>query len=196
MSTDVRNLVLEAVAKTINGTSFIGIRNYKNQQGEVSNQTLLIGFSRENAMQHDFKALQENKEKVFYDLAKKHDFEIVKKAYSELYDSLEKRLSSDETKEKLREQGDTTILRSDAQNDAYEYVAKGVKLNKETQELHIFGISVKKTIVVPIQYKETNSKPLTKCKADIQKLCNFREAKYRNFIFNKAEVKLQGIEIK
>jgi hypothetical protein len=196
MNTDVRNLVLEAVAKTIKGTTFIGIRNYENQQGELSNQTLLIGFSRENAMQHDFKSLQENKDKIFYDLAKDFDFELVKKAYSELYDSLEKRLSSDEVKENLRQQGDSTILRSDAQNDAYQYVAKGVKLNKETEQLHIFGIVVKKTILKAIEYKSVNSRPLTICKSKIQKICDFREAKFRNFIFDKSNVKLQGIEIK
>lgn len=196
MSTEVRNLVLEAVARTIKGASFVAVNNYENKQGEVSNYLLIAGFSRENAMKKDFKSLQEKKDKIFYELAKNHDFEIIKQAYTELYESLEKRLSSDETKEALRLQGDSTILRSDAQNDAYEYVAKGVRLHKETKQLHVFGLQVKKTIIEPIVYKETNSRPLTKCKNDITKLCKFREAKYRSFVFDKAEVKLQGIEIK
>ena len=71
MKDSVRNLVLGAVAKTIKGTTFIGIRNYENKQGEVSNQTVLVGFSTENAMMHDFQALQENHDKVFFELSKK-----------------------------------------------------------------------------------------------------------------------------
>lgn len=196
MTTQVRNLVLEAVSKTIKGTTFVGIRNYENAKGEVSNQTLLVGFSTENAMQHDFKALQENKDKIFEEIVKKFDFEVVKQAYKELFESLEKRLSSEEVKEKLRLQGDATILKSDAQNDAYEYLAKGIKLHKETKKIHIFGMVIKKTTLVPIEYKAVNSAPKTLCKEQIKKLCGFKESKMRNFIFDKSEVKVQGIEIK
>ena len=147
-------------------------------------------------MQHDFKALQENRFKIFEEIVKKFDFEVVKQAYKELYESLEKRLSSEEVKEKLRLQGDATILKSDAQNDAYEYLAKGIKLHKETKKIHIFGMVVKKTILVPIEYKAVNSAPKTLCKEQIKKLCGFKESKMRNLIFDKSEVKIQGIEIK
>jgi preprotein translocase subunit SecD len=196
MKNPVRNLVLEAVAKTIKGNSFVAINDYENQKGEVANYLIVAGYSNENAMQHDFNSLQENKDKVFYDLAKNFEFAIVKQAYTELYESLEKRLSSDEVKEKLRQQGDTTILRSDAQNDAFKHIAKGVKQNKETEQLHIFGLQVRKKVLVPIEYKTVNSATKTLCKEAIKKLCNFREAKIRTFIFDKATVKLQGIEIK
>ena len=55
MKNQVRNLVLEAVARTIKGASFVAVNNYENKQGEVSNYLLIAGFSRENAMKKDFK---------------------------------------------------------------------------------------------------------------------------------------------
>lgn len=197
MKTSVRNSVLEAVAKTIKGTSFVRINNYTSSANEISNQTLNVGYSLENALANDFKALQENKNEIFEELMKENfSFAIISQAYSELYLSLEKRLSSDAVKEALRLQNDATILRSDAQNDAYLYIAKGVKLHKETQKLHITGLVVKKEVLQKGEYKSVNSSMKTICKDKIKKLCNFREAKIRNFIFDKAEVKLQGIEIK
>ena len=34
-----REGLVEIVSKTIKGTSFVGVRNYTNSKGEVSNQT-------------------------------------------------------------------------------------------------------------------------------------------------------------
>jgi hypothetical protein len=35
-------------------------------------------------------------------------------------------------------------MRSDAQIDAYTHIAKGIKINKETKLIHVFGLVVKK----------------------------------------------------
>lgn len=184
-------------AKNIKGTTFIGLNGYTNTQGEVSNQLIVAGISYENTLVHDFQALQNNCLAVLEneDLIKKYGQTIVEKAYGELGESLEKRLSSPEVKEALRQQNDSTILRSDAQNNAYIHLAKGVKLNKVSEEIHIFGLVERKKITTPIEYKKTNSRELTLCKNDIQKFCKFKQSKYRSFIFHKANVKLKGIEI-
>ena len=42
------------VAKTIKGTSFVGVRGYENSKGEVSNQTLLVGYNYANMLKKDF----------------------------------------------------------------------------------------------------------------------------------------------
>lgn len=195
MKTLVENLGLVLVAKTIKGTSYVGIRNYENKQGEVSNQTIIAGITYENCLLNDFKVLQENQNKVFEVLGKDHEKELIEKAYKNLYDSLEKRLSSEEVKEALRQQNDKTIMLSDAQKDAYVHITKGIKVNKETNQIHVFGLVQRKTVLKAIEYKQTNSRELTIVQNKIKKLCEFKQDKYRNYIFDKAEVKLQGVTI-
>lgn len=195
MKNSTKNLVLLAVAKTIKGTTFVGIRNYENKQGEISNQTIVAGITYENCLLNDFKVLTEKQNEVFEILEKTYTNELIFQAYKNLYVSLEKRLSSEEVKDALRLQNDKTITLSDAQKNAYIHLAKGVKLNLETEQIHIFGLVVKKTILQAIEYKSTNSRDLTIVQNKIKKLCEFKQDKYRNFIFNKAELKIQGIEI-
>lgn len=193
METQTNSVV--AVAKTIKNTSFVGVRNYENKQGEISNQTILAGISYENCLLSDFKVLQEKQKEVFVILQKEYSKEVIEKAYQNVFISLEKRLSSEEVKEALRLENDKTIALSDAQINAYKHLAKGVKMNKETLQIHIFGLVVKKTILQPIEYKETKSKELTIVQNKIKKLCNFKQDKYRTFIFDNSEIKMQGVTL-
>lgn len=190
-----KNIKLVVTAKTIKGTSFVGIRDYENKQGEISNYTVNAGISYENVLIHDFTNLKDKQTEIVAVLKKSYPIAVVEQAYKELYNSLEKRLSDEQTKAKLRSEGDETIKRSDAQINAYINIAKGVKLYKETMQLHVFGLVVRKTVLKPIEYKETKSRELTIVKNKIEKLCDFKQSKYRTFIFNKADVKMKGIEI-
>lgn len=192
----VKNAVLVAVAKTIKGTSFVGLRNYANQQGEVSNYTILAGISYENCLEHDFKSLKENSKSVFETLVKDHTYAVVEQAYNNVFNSLNKRLSSEEVKEALRLQNDATIRRSDAQINLYVHLAKGIKRNVETNEIVLFGLQVKKTVIKPIEYKTVNSRELTIVQNKIKKLCNFKQDKYKTFTVNESEINLQGLTIK
>lgn len=193
METQTNSVV--AVAKTIKSTSFVGIRNYANKQGEISNQTILAGISYENCLLNDFKVLQEKEKELFVILQNEYSKEVIEKAYQNVFTSLEKRLSSEEVKEVLRLENDKTIALSDAQINAYKHLAKGVKMNKETLQIHIFGLVVKKTILQPIEYKETKSRELTIVQNKIKKLCNFKQDKYRTFIFDNSEIKMQGLTL-
>ena len=193
METQTNSVV--AVAKTIKSTSFVGVRNYENKQGEISNQTILAGISYENCLLNDFKVLQEKQKEVFVILQKEFSKEVIEKAYQNVFTSLEKRLSSEEVKEALRLENDKTIALSDAQINAYKHLAKGVKMNKETLQIHIFGLVVKKTILQPIEYKEVKSRELTIVQNKIKKLCNFKQDKYKTFIFDNSEIKMQGVTL-
>jgi hypothetical protein len=193
METQTNSVV--AVAKTIKSTSFVGVRNYENKQGEISNQTILVGISYENCLLSDFKVLQEKQKEVFVILQKEFSKEVIEKAYQNIFISLEKRLSSEEVKEALRLENDKTIALSDAQINAYKHLAKGVKMNKETLQIHIFGLVVKKTILQPIEYKEVKSRELTIVQNKIKKLCNFKQDKYKTFIFDNSEIKMQGVTL-
>ena len=193
METQTNSVV--AVAKTIKSTSFVGVRNYENKQGEISNQTILAGISYENCLLNDFKVLQEKQKEVFVILQNEFSKEVIEKAYQNVFTSLEKRLSSEEVKDALRLENDKTINLSDGQINAYKHLAKGVKMNKETLQIHIFGLVVKKTILQPIEYKETKSRELTIVQNKIKKLCNFKQDKYRTFIFDNSEIKMQGVTL-
>lgn len=195
MTTISKNSELLATAKTIKGTSFVGLQNYTNSQGEISNYTLLVGINFENVLKNDMKSLIENKKSIIAELLKTHKADVIEKAYTNVYNSLNKRLADEETKEQLRLANDKTIAQSDAQKDAYIHLAKGVKLHVDTLEIHIFGLQVRKTVIVPIEYKSVNSRELTIVQNKIKKLANFKQDKYRTFKFNKADVKMQGIQL-
>ena len=189
-----KNTVI-AIAKTIKGTSFIGVRGYENKEGEISNQTIVAGITYENCLVNDFKVLQENKAIIFETLLKSYPNELIVKAYDNVFTSLDKRLSSEEVKQALRLENDKTIKLSDAQIDAYTHITKGIKLNKETQLLHIFGLVVKKQVLKAIAYKPVNSRDLTIVQNSIKKIAGFKQDKYRNFIFDKANLRLQGVTL-
>ena len=181
---------LVVTAETTKRATIIGVNAYTNKQGEISNQRLIGGITYEKCLVKDFKSLNDKRKFVFNRLSKKYSLELIAQAYNELHLSLEKRLSSPEIKEILRQQNDTTVKRSDAQIDAYTQIAKGVKFHKENKEYHVFGLVFAKKVLVSIEYKKVNSKELTICKNEIQKLCNFRQLKYRNFIFKDTEISL------
>ena len=195
MKTLTQNSELIASAKTIKGTTFVGVQNYRNAQGELSNQTIVSGITYANCLIYDFNSLKDLQNEIFMQFNKKHSTELIKKAYNNLYSSLEKRLSSEEVKEELRRQNDKTINLSDGQKDAYIHIAKGIKLHIESQKLHIFGLVVRKKVIEPIEYKQVNSRELTILQNKIKKFCEFKQDKYRNFIFDYSEVKLKGISL-
>jgi len=177
--------------KTIKGTSFVGIRNYKNSQGEVSNQTFIVGINYGKLLENDLAKL-----KAFdiTPLIAKYDKETVSKAYQELLVSLVKRTATELEKEVLRANGDVTINRSDAQSEAYEHVAKGLK----TQDgcLYIYGLAVKKTIIEAVEYPTVNSQLKTIVKNEIKKLADLKETKYKQFKLGELEtLNIQGFTI-
>lgn len=189
------NKLVVLVAKTIKGNAFIGMQNYTNKQGEKSNQLVIGGFSYENALMHDFNALKRMQGEIVETLEKSHDKALILTAYTNLFESLEKRLSSEDVKQALREQNDQTIKLSDAQSNAYETLAKGIRRHIETNEIHVFGLVVRKKVLEPIEYKETKSRELTIVQNKIKKLCEFKQDKVRTFIFANGEVKIQGVTL-
>jgi len=186
------NQVATLVAcKTIKGTSFVGIRNYKNSQGEVSNQTFVVGINYAKLLQNDLDKLKA------FDIAPliaKYDKETVAKAYQELLESLVKRTASELEKEILRANGDATINRSDAQSEAYVNVAKGLKMQDDC--LYIYGLSVRKTVIEAIEYPTVKSQLKTIVKNEIKKLADLKETKYKQFKLGSLEtLNIQGFEI-
>lgn len=177
--------------KNIKGTSFVGVKNYENKEGEISNQTFLVGINYENLLKTDYDKL------LNFDLSTLKtdiDKETLKTAYTELLDSLRKRLSDETEKARLLLKGDETIVRSEAQQNAYTHLCKGLK----TQDnfLYIYGLMVRKQVVKAIEYKKVNSAPKTIAKNIIKKAADLRETKYKMFKLGKVEeLHIAGITI-
>ena len=181
--------------KEIKGTSFVGVRAYENKQGEISNQTFLVGFSYAQMLKKDLnKLISDEVYNMVETLKADNDSELVAKAYNELITSLEKRTASEEEKEKLRLEGDKTIKLSDAQKDAFTPIAKGLKAKDNA--LYIYGLCVRKTILQKGEYKQTKSQKKTIIKNKIKKFAELKDLKYKQFkLGNLEELKIQGATI-
>tara|TARA_R100000544_G_scaffold36459_1_gene24814 strand:- start:732 stop:1313 length:582 start_codon:yes stop_codon:yes gene_type:complete len=193
----MRNIKTLVTAKTIKGTTFVGVRGYLNRYNELSNQTFLAGVSYANLLNNDLIKLTSNEvKKKVVSLYTTNDKTLVKKAYNELVTSLKKRTSSEKEKEQLRANNDKTIKLSDAQINAYTQLAKGVKINDESNEVYVFGLMVRKTKLADGVYPVKNSQKKTIVKNAINKISDQRQAKYRMFKVGKAdEINLQGVTI-
>jgi hypothetical protein len=191
VETLVQKLQTIVSVKSIKGTSFVGVRNYQNKEGEVSNQTFIVGINYAKLMANDLAKLKA------FDIATLDTTipkDIVKEAHTKLIESLEKRLSSDEVKAELLANGDSTIIRSEAQQDAYTHISKGLKMKDGL--LYIYGLMVRKEILRKIEYKAVNSKPLTIAQNLIKKAAMLQETKYKQFKLGSVEtLVIKGIEI-
>lgn len=193
--TTLQNALLLVTAKKIKNNHFVGVRDYVNKQGEKSNYLINSGVSYLKILNDDLQSLTDSKKAIFETLEKSYPTELIKTAFDNVLTSLNKRLSDEVTKEKLRAEGDKTIAQSDAQIDAYINLATGVKLHKDSLKIHVYGLVVRKTILEPIEYKKVKSRDLTIVQNKIKKYAGFKQDSYRTFIFEKAEVKMQGITI-
>jgi hypothetical protein len=194
-----RSKSLIAIAKTIKGTTFASIPNYKSKgSGDINDYLILIGYSHENAMNFDFQQLQLLRNECFIYLSKFYAVSDIEIAYNELYSSLEKRLSPDYIKEQLRKENDKTIAQSDAQINAYNFLASGIKQHNTTKEIYVTGLEIRKRLIEknPNPKAPTNSGTKTIIKNKIKYFCKFRENSIRLFIFEPNQINLKGISIK
>lgn len=199
MKNAITKAVLLALTESIKGTSFVGLKNYTTGRGEVADYTILIGTNYENCLLHDFNALVENQMLIFETLEKEFNTSDIDTAYKNLYDRLEVKLSTPEVKAKLREEGNETLRRSDAQSEAYTHIGKGIKINDETGQIHIHGVEINKTTreeAPPSDKKPTKSSTVVIIQNKIKKLCKFRQDKQRTFIIDNLEtLNIQGFSI-
>ena len=189
LSETLRAIKVIVIAKTIKGTSFVGIQGYTSSNGEVSNQTIQVGYNLTNLLKKDLEKL---KALDISTVIAKYGEEVTTKAYSELLTSLAKRTATEAEKEQLLKEGDSTINRSIGQVDAYTNFAPGIKQHNDTKELKIHGIVISKTKLVEGEYKAVKSSDKTLAKRAIQKIANLGNSKIRTFTFKDAsQVKLK-----
>lgn len=168
--------IKKAIEKSPTGVSFINIKNYTSKStGEVSDHLINIGVSYENQKAKDIKFLENM---LPLKMKWKSSLPLIVEAQVKIRESL---LRPNETM-------------SNAQQDAYTPLAKGIKYHNETGALYIYGYGVKKTVIVPGEYKHTNHRPLTIAQNEIKKY--LRTEKFRNFALSVGNVLvINGCEI-
>lgn len=155
---------------------FVSIKNYRNDQGEVSDYIINIGTDYGKAKEKDAETLK--------DVSNLKDIEFgIVKDYSE-----EARIA---LLTALVNPTQATLNRSFGQENAYMTICENVRIHLETGRLFVYGMRVTKTVKVPGVYKHVNSKPLTIAKEKIRNI--LKATKFREFGMDKiVEIRLQG----
>ena len=177
MKAIINSLIAVIVAKfaELNGTSLVGIREYESKtSGEICNHVVNANFSYGNAVTKDMGKLANSTKEDVKAIAEKFNLasELVNEAIAALNASFVK-----------NQNPETASKQSIAQKDAYIPITNAIKLNKETNLLHIYALAMwKDEPIVKGTYKEVKSRPLTIAKNAVKKYFDFTTAKYRNFI--------------
>lgn len=164
-----------------NGVSFVSIKNYcsdKSGNSEVADIVINVGASYENM--------------------KISDLEVLKKAdVSKLVtENFGQALLEQAIAEKIQSISAPNVNRSNGQKDAY------IKLNsngtlkycKETKNVMISGVVVRKNVIIKGEFKEVKSKPLTLAKKYLDNVLDLKLAKIRYYKISNiiANVKVSG----
>lgn len=182
---DMKNLInLFGKFANLNGAKFISLVEYKSEKtGEIATHVINTNISVMNAKQSDFetlKATTTDNLKIKEGLG----LDVYNLALSEMTASAEKNLNPDKSKRTKNSVGQT---------DAYITLTNGLKVHKETGNLHIFGMAVAKNVIKAGEYKQVNSADKTLAKKDITKQLNLKAGKFRTFIVgNIKDVKMNG----
>lgn len=175
---------------SLNGAKFIAVNNYLSvTSGELANHIINVNISVQEAKKKDFESLKSITDKDLQDISTASNIavDVLKISLSEMLISAEKNLSVNLC--------DRTA-QSQAQTCAYVDLAPGVKLHPETLAIHIFGMAIKKEVLVKGEYKSVNSSPKTLGKNAITKHLDLRAGKFRNFILSQADsLKVTGTTI-
>lgn len=165
---------------SLNGAQFIGITNYENSKGEISNFTILTNYSIMEAKKKDLQTLESLTFTDIEDIAEAHELDknIVFEALSELIISARKNMS-----ENLKDR----TTNSQAQTDNYINIGKSLKINKTSMEVFIVGMVINKTVIKKGEYPKVNSRPKTIAKKAIAKHCDLRMNRYRNLKVGQAD---------
>lgn len=170
----------------IKGASFISINGYKNSHGEISNQVLNIGVSIRNAQNKDMISLSSMNDQDYLNLAKETSIDetILRKACNEMVESLVKNTS---------ENLDEHTSQSQVNANNYIQLTDGLKMNKNSMDVMVYGFVNSKKIIQEGIYKQAKSQPKTMAKRAIEKYLDLRMPKYRQYILGNAEnIKITG----
>lgn len=159
-------------AGSVNVPRFIAL-TYRNEAGELSNYSLLIGLDMVKAYQRDLtlviKFLQRS------DISPLH-----RKAAEAIGESLAMSLT-------LGIGYNPAYVHGPNAADSFVQILPGIDVNKgngnpdDAGTVYLMAYSQKKTVIEKGEYKHVNSKPLTIAKREVKKMLNLRTERIRRF---------------
>lgn len=158
-------------------STFLALNEYKNSHGEVADYGIVFHVSYQSILERSVVELG----------AYIPENEIESQAKDELIKSYESSLERLKSKPQEELEDAYTHFKDDSGN----YV-KGIKLHKESNTLHIYGVVNTKKIIVPGTYKEVKSKEITVAKNKLTK--NLPISKWRQFKITPDQVKSIKVE--
>ena len=174
--------VLEALSKLRPNATFLTLRDYCNDAGEVSDVSIVFHISYESALNKSIEVLS----------AVETASELEEQAKQDLLTSWRNSLARIEQDGpvEIRENGYTHL------HDENGNWIKGVKIHDETGCLHLNGMVVHKKITVPGQYTPVNSRPLTKAKNKLMRLCPMSKFRQYKIVPEKVgAIRVDGLDI-
>lgn len=171
---------IDELSKLRHNSTFLTLKNYKNEYGEIADHNIIFHMSYKSALQKSLYILSSYKPV--------NDLQRIAKR--ELLESFEKSLSNIESTE--IEDIDDGYQRF---FDNGKYI-KGVKLHIASETLHLYGLLVNKKICVHGSYPIRNKQLLTIAKDQLRSLCpvsKFRQ--YKITKYNVEYISVQGIHL-
>lgn len=136
-------------------STFLQIRDYLGATNEVAHFNLIFNFSYENALKKSIDLLN----------AKTVSTKLEKEAKKELLESYQKSLDNISNEDTTKSKEDGYVSFKDAEGNPI----KGIKMNKETKDLYLYGLLTDKVILKKGSLKEKNSSEKTKIKEELKK---------------------------
>ena len=178
--TKATQLQLIVAAQQIEGESYIKIQNYENSSGEIATHTILVNYDAQEIKKSDIAKLNAFSPTAYSEVSQ-IPVNVLTQAKKELLESL----SKPHTK------------RSNAQNEAYSYIAPGLKVHKESSQLYVSGLLVEKQIHEKSnKIHETKNSELVIAKNKIKKVAKLQGITFRNYCLGSKEtVTLKNITL-
>jgi len=158
-------------------STFLSIKGYRNQYGEVANYNIAFHINYKNALERSLLQLGSY---VPVD-------DLEDQAREKILNSLKKSL--DNSSEKSEDKRDSAYLHF---SDDKGNLIKGVKLHIDTNTLHLYGFVVHKKVIMPGNYPKTNQKPLTKVSNSLRS--KLPVGKFRQFKITPDQVESISVE--
>ena len=171
------NEFVSELSKLRSSSTFLTIKSYTNESSEVADYSIIFHMSYKNALERSISVIDS--------FIPNDDFEAQAKLelLVSFNTSLDKLIHT--PIEELND-GYTRFFDSDGSH------IKGVKLHKESQTLHLYGLVVHKKVLIPGNYKKINKKPLTIVKDKLRYMTPV--GKFRQFKITPDQVESISVE--
>jgi hypothetical protein len=169
---------IKTLSKLRPSSTFLTLKGYSNEHGEVADYSIVFHISYRSALERSILMLES--------LVPENDLEA--QAKNELLLSYNNSLNKIEDFS-IEEMEDNTYSHFKDENGNY---IKGIKLHNTTDILHLYGLVANKRILIPGDYKEVKSRPLTLAKNKLKK--NLPVNRFRQFKILPSQVEEINVE--